>query len=403
MGLASLLLNISTVMVFGIVALYFKQALGATAGIIILLESGFEAMAYFMKLFSGMLSDYLGKRRSIMLWGIIMMTISKLIFAFFTAIPAILGARLLERVGNGIQATPRDALVGDLAPPHSKGACFGLRQSLAIAGSFLGSIFGIVVMSYTNQDINQVFLWAALPGILAILIIIFFVHDTKPTDTEQETQKSLEQTKKPFSFYEFKKNLSSLGKSYWLLMVVVVVFMSARIGESVLMLHATENYGLDPSFSHAIVLLYNCTNSVFSYPIGLLSDRLGRYGFLILSFTVLILADLFLGFSETLPMMLVGVALWGIQIGMSQDMFLCLIADQVPRELRGTAIGFFYLITALALLVAGKIGGELADRYDQFTTFLGSGAIASISLLLLVVLLLTNQLESGKQPQSHVD
>jgi predicted MFS family arabinose efflux permease len=233
-------------------------------------------------------------------------------------------------------------------------------------------------MFFANQNIQQVFMWASIPAAIGFFLLLIFVKDPH--------EKEVTADKKPIRHPLHLKDLARLGKPFWLLMIVAMVFMSSRIGESMLVLHATQSFGMDPSFAHGILILYNCTNSLFSYPVGLLSDRLGRYGFLALSFVILIVADTFLGFSSSLPVMLIGVALWGIQIGMSQDMFLCIIADQIPEDLRGTGIGFYYLINSIGLLLAGFIGGSLADRYDQFVTFMGSGIIALFALLLLILL-----------------
>lgn len=377
-GFASMLLNISTVMVFGVVALYLKQILGAGTGFIVMLEGFFEAMAFVMKLLSGLISDYLRRPKKVMMLGFSMVTLSRPIFALFATVPMVIIARLFDRLGNGMQSTPRDALVGDLSPDGAKGACFGLRNAMATAGSFIGGMLGIVAMFLANQDIQRVFMWASIPASVGFFLLLIFVKDPH--------EKEVTSDKKPIRHPLHFKDLARLGKPYWLLMIVAMVFMSSRIGESMLVLHATHSFGMDPSFAHGILILYNCTNSLFSYPVGLLSDRLGRYGFLSLSFIILIVADAFLGFSNSLPVMLIGVALWGIQIGMSQDMFLCIIADQIPEDLRGTGIGFYYLINSIGLLLAGFIGGSLADKYDQFVTFMGSGVIALFALILLAVL-----------------
>ena len=377
-GFASMLLNISTVMLFGVVALYLKQILGAGTGFIVMLEGFFEAMAFVMKLLSGLISDYLRRPKKVMVIGFAMVTIAKPIFALFATVPMVIIARLLDRLGNGMQSTPRDALVGDLAPDGTKGACFGLRQSMATAGSFVGGVLGIVAMTMTGQNIQQVFMWASIPAAVGFFLLLFFVKDPH--------EKEVTADKKPIRHPLHLKDLARLGKPYWLLMIVAMVFMSSRIGESMLVLHAIQSFGMDPSFAHGILILYNCTNSLFSYPVGMLSDRLGRYGFLALSFVILIVADAFLAFSSSLPLMLIGVGLWGIQIGMSQDMFLCIIADQIPEDLRGTGIGFYYLINASGILLAGFIGGSLADKFDQFVTFMGSGMIALLALILLIIL-----------------
>jgi MFS family permease len=376
-GFASMLLNISAVMIFGIAALYVKQILGVSTGIVLLLEGFFEALAYIMKLFSGVISDYLRKRKLVMVWGFALTVIARLFFALSSSFGVLLTARILDRLGNGIQSTPRDALVGDLAPENIKGACFGLRQSLAVAGSFIGGFVGIWCMVSTNQNFQTVFAVASVPAFLGLLLVLFFVKDSHAEEVTVD--------KKPIRHPIHLSDLKRLGKPYWILMGIALVFMSARVGESVLVLHATGSFNLDQSFSHAILILYNVMNSLCSYPVGYLSDKFGRYGFLGLSFFILILADAFLGFAENLTTMMIGVALWGIQIGMSQSMFLSLIADHVPEDLRGTGIGFFYLISAAALLLAGGIGGIAEHMYDQFATFIVSGAISLVALLMLAV------------------
>lgn len=376
-GFASMLLNISAVMIFGIAALYVKQVLGVATGIVLLLEGFFEAMAYVMKLFSGVISDYLRKRKLVMVWGFALTVVARLIFALSSSFTALLSARILDRLGNGIQSTPRDALVGDLAPENTKGACFGLRQSLAVAGSFIGGFIGIWCMITTNQNFQIVFAVASVPAFLGLLLVMFCVKDSHENEVSAD--------KKPIRHPIHLSDLKRLGKPYWILMGIALVFMSARVGESVLVLHATGSFNLDQSFSHAILILYNVMNSLCSYPVGYLSDKFGRYGFLGLSFFILILADAFLGFADNLTTMMIGVGLWGIQIGMSQSMFLSLIADHVPEDLRGTGIGFFYLISAAALLLAGGIGGIAEHMYDQFATFIVSGAISLVALLMLAV------------------
>ena len=376
-GFSSLLINISSVMVFGVAALYVKQILGMTTGLVLLLEGLFEAVAYAMKLFSGVISDYLRRRKAVMVWGLVLFTLARPILALFTSISAVLSARLLDRLGNGIQSTPRDALVSDLAPKGTKGACFGLRQSLAVAGSFIGGAIGIWCMMSTNHDFHAIFMYSTIPAVLGMLLVIFFVKDPLT-----EKDKNIKKTEKnPIRLSDLKR----LGRTYWILMTIALIFTTTRVGESVLVLHATESFLMDQGFSHGIIMIYNGANSLCSYPIGYLSDRFGRYGFLALSFIILIIADAFLGFANNLATMLIGVALWGVQIGISQSMFLSLIADHVPHDLRGTGIGFFYLISSVALLSAGAIGGSVANYYSQFATFIVSGAIGLLALLMLAI------------------
>ena len=379
-GFSSLLVNISSVMVFGVAALYVKQALGVTTGFVLMLEGMFEAIAYAMKLFSGVISDYLRRRKIVMLLGLILFALARPVMALFTSVNGVLISRLLDRFGNGIQSTPRDALVSDLASPGPKGACFGLRQRLAVAGSFIGGLLGIWCMVATDHNYQAIFLYATIPAVLGVLLVIFFIKDQNIKEEEKEKTKH-NIRRHPIHLSDLKR----LGKSYWILMSIALVFTSTRVGESVLVLHATESFQMDQSFSHGIIMLYNGANSLCSYPVGYLSDHFGRYGFLGLSFVILILSDTFLGFANNLTSMIIGVALWGVQIGISQSMFLSLIADHVPEDLRGTGIGFFYLISSVALLSAGAIGGSVANYYSQFATFIASGLIGLVALLMLVV------------------
>lgn len=393
-GFSSLLVNISSVMVFGIAALYIKS-LGVTTGLVLMLEGMFEAIAYAMKLFSGVISDYLKRRKGVMLFGLALFTLARPVMAFFTSLNGVLISRLLDRFGNGIQSTPRDALVSDLATADNRGACFGLRQSLAVAGSFIGGLLGIWCMVATNQNFQEIFLYAAIPAILGLLLIVFFVKD--PNDQENASNNKKAERRHPIHLSDFKR----LGKSYWILMGIALVFTSTRVGESILVLHATESFQMDQSFSHGIIMIYNGANSLCSYPVGYLSDRLGRYGFLGLSFVILILSDAFLGFASNLTAMIIGVALWGIQIGISQSMFLSLIADHVPEDLRGTSIGFFYLISSVSLIIAGTIGGAVAHYFSQFATFITSGIIGLVALLMLIVFYKSLKLPNYENTKSN--
>ncbi len=379
-GCASMLINISTVLVFGIAALYLKQILAIGTGLIMFLEGFFEACAYIMKLISGVISDYFKRRKSLMILGFAMITIARPILAFFGTFSAVLVARVFDRFGNGIQSSPRDALVGDLAPLGKRGACFGLRQSLAVAGSFIGGIVGIIAMDYTNNNYQQIFMLACVPAFLALILLLVFVEEA-PINPESASHK-----KKPARRKMQFSDLALLGKRYWLLMFIAVLFMMARLGESVLIIHATESYGMKANWVHGIMVLYNGSNALCSYPIGVLSDRLGRIKFLMLSFSLLVIADGFLAFSPNLWLMLIGVVIWGIQIGMSQSMFLSIIADYVPEELRGTGIGFYYLASSLGLIAAGSIGGEIAYFYNQKATYVYSGFMGLTALTLLFLL-----------------
>lgn len=373
LGIATLLLNASSVIVFGLSAVYMKTVLGVHTGMIGFLEGFVEACAYLTKLFSGIISDYAKKRKAIIVIGFFMATIARPILVLFATFHAVFLARIFDRIGNGIQSTPRDALVGDLSPKDMKGRCYGLRQSLATAGSVLGGIIGFLAMRHSNDNFTLVFFIASIPAVLGLLVLIFLVKE--PVHSEKTIIKD-----RNFSI----KELSSLGSKFWCIMFVAFVFMLARVGEAMLILHAQNNFEMPLQYTTLILITYNASNSLASYPIGKISDRVSRYKILLLGFCFLVSADLVLAFATNIYFMFFGVVLWGMQIGITQSMFLALIADNVPENLRGTGFGFFYLLSAISLLVASTFGGTISHYYGEKIMFLLSSVIGVISICILM-------------------
>lgn len=374
-GLATLLLNVSSVIVFGLSAVYMKTILGIGSGWIGFLEGTVEACAYLMKLLSGVLSDYLKRRKVIMVWGFALAVLSRPLLAAFSSFGTVLAARLLDRLGNGLQSTPRDALVGDIAPHGMKGKCYGLRQSMATAGSFLGGILGIIVMIVTQNNYPIVFWIASIPAVLALIILIVMVKE--PTKTKEEKSEE----RQPIHL----SDIPLLGRPYWILMGITIIFMSARVSEAMLILHAHQNFELSARYIPFVLILYNGANSLISYPIGYLSDKMPRHYLLTVGFGLLLVADLLLGMAQNLTMVLFGVIVWGFQIGITQSMFMALIADLVPAHLRGTGFGFFYLISAVALVIAGSAGGMIAQYYGEHFSFFFSLTVGSLAFILLLI------------------
>lgn len=380
LGFATLLINVSSAIIFSLSSVYMKTILGVATGWIGFLEGAVEACAYGTKVFSGIFSDYLRRRKSIMVCGFALVTLARPILAISSSFGAVFTARLLDRVGNGIQSTPRDALVGDISPSAIRGTCYGLRQSLATAGSFFGGIIGVGAMVWTAENFQHVFWIATIPAVLAFIILVLAVKE--PTRAEEIDIK----TKKPARHPIHWDDLIRLGKPYWLLMIVAGIFMLSRVSEAMLILHAHQNFGLSVKYTPLILILYNGTNSLASYPIGKLSDKIDRRILLGFGFIVLIIADILLGWAPNIFVMMTGVAIWGIQIGITQSMFLALVADTVPDDLRGTGFGFFYLVSAVSLVLASTIGGMIAQCYTEHVTFMVSSVIASIALIGLIIM-----------------
>lgn len=395
------LINLSYVMMYSLSAVYLKTVVGVNTGLIGLLEGAVEAASYAAKLLSGVISDYFRKRKFIMVIGYAMMVLSRPILAMSASFGVVSLARMMERVGNGIQATPRDALVGDIAPPHRRGACFGLKRSLGTAGSFFGGIVAMLAMMYTANNFRQVFWIATIPAAMAIMILIAFIKEPKHHAHPQklDPQSGIKPTRQPIHWSDLPK----LGKHYWMLMIVIFMFMLARFSETLLMLHANQNYGLSETYVPVIMMLYNITYSLSSYPLASLSDRMNRYAFLAFGILVLVLADIVLFTAPNLWVMFFGVALWGLQIGIIQSVSAALVIDIVPGHLRGTALGFYYLISALASIIAGWGAGSIAEYHGEGAAFFASSIVGVMAVLILLAFMPTSRRRRKKAARAAVE
>ncbi|CAO5678690.1 MAG: hypothetical protein HEEMFOPI_00395 [Holosporales bacterium] len=379
-GISGFLLNISAAIVFGLSALYLKHSLGATLGLIALLEGSVEAFANLTKLLSGVLSDYLCKRKILMVVGFAFATIARPILALFPYVSAVIIARIFDRLGNGIHSAPRDALVGDLAPQEIKGTCFGLRQAFAQAGSCVGGGICYFLMTHSNNDYVFAFWMATVPVVLGLIILLLFVHEPESNTLKEEIEKT--HNKSAHHALHFS-DLKRLGFPFWILMSLVAIFYLARVSENFLLIYANSHFGYTEAQTQLILMFYNGSNSLVSYPIGMISDRMPRIHFLLISVVLLIVADVILAFSSSNLLMLLGVCIWGVQIGISQSMFVALIVDKVPQDLRGVGIGIFYLLMSISLFLCGAAAKGLLKSFDLSYVFIASGFVAILALVLV--------------------
>jgi MFS family permease len=387
-GCMMCLINISFVMIYSLSALYLNTSLGVSTVWIGLLEGIVEGISFLMKLCSGMLSDYLRRRKVIMVVGYTLTVISKPLLALSSSFAVVFAARLFERLGNGIQATPRDAMVGDIAPQNHRGSCFGLMRSLGVAGSFMGGLLGAAAMKLTHNNFQNVFWIATIPALCAITILILFVKDPRKKLINSTTHQPMKKTdRRPIKL----SDILLLGRSYWMLMIIVSIFMMARVSETLMVLYAHNDFGLEKTYAPLIMSLYNSTYCLSSYPSGWISDRFGRHVVLAFGVGALVVADFFLSSATSLAGVFTGVLIWGIQMGVAQNIFVSLIADYVPADLRGTGFGFYYLISAISSVIAGLGGGTITHYHGVATTFFASMLVSIIALITLLVFLPKSQ------------
>ena len=378
------LMNLSYVMVFSFRGIYLKSILGTSTTVIGILEGIIEATSYFMKLGSGIITDLMQRRKPLIIVGYIFTILSRPLLASCKTFWVVFTASLMERVGNGIQASPRDAIVADIAPPNRIGASYGLKRSLATIGSFCGAVAGIVAMFLTNNNYEKIFLIASIPPLIA-LVILFYIKEPTPSHSAVSAEIPVSAPKRT---YRFKwSNFKLLGKVFWGLMLVNSIFMMARLGETFLALHGNHNFHIPHCWIPTVMMAFNAGWCLSSYPVGVFADRINRYWFLASGIIFLVLSCLLLAHANRLWIFFLGVFLWGVQYGMTQNVFVSLIAEMVPENLRGTAFGCYYIVCATCSFFADTLAGFLAQHYGESTAFINSAFIGLISLLCLMVFL----------------
>ncbi|PWB66158.1 MAG: MFS transporter [Bradyrhizobiaceae bacterium] len=371
LGAVSLLMDLSSEMIHALLPVYLVTVLGASMLAVGLIEGVAEATAAIVKVFSGALSDRLGRRKFLTALGYGLAAATKPIFPLAPTIGWVVLARFVDRVGKGIRGAPRDALIADLSPAAVRGASFGLRQSLDTVGAFLGPLVAMALMLATAGSFVAVFWIAVIPAVIAVVVIVAFVR-------EPDRPAAAGARPAPLA----RAELARLSASYWLLVAVAAVFTLARFSEAFLILRA-QDAGLPVALVPAVLVLMNLVYAASAWPAGVLSDRVGRGGLLACGLALLILADLVLAFAGSLGAVALGVALWGLHMGLTQGLFAALVADTAPPALRGTAFGLFHLVTGLAMLAASLIAGLLWDAMGPRGTFAGGALFAAVALLAL--------------------
>jgi MFS family permease len=373
LGFVSLFMDVSSEMIHALLPVYLVTVFGTPALTVGFIEGIAEATASITKIFSGALSDWLGKRKLLAAAGYGLAAFTKPIFPWAPSVAWLIAARFVDRVGKGIRGAPRDALVADIAPPEVRGASFGLRQSLDTVGAFAGPLMAILFMWITAGNFRSVFWIAVIPAFVSFALIVFAVREPPhPGDGKPRW---------PLRMSE----LARLGGVFWLVTGVAVVFTLARFSEAFLILKA-QSAGLALTLIPGVLVLMNIVYAVSAYPAGVLADRLDRTGLLIAGLAVLILADLALGFSAGLYGVAAGTALWGLHMGLTQGLLSAMVADAAPPDLRGTAFGMFNLLTGLALLAASVIAGELWDAAGPKWTFLAGAGFSLLAIIGLIYL-----------------
>lgn len=361
--------DISSEMIHSLLPVFLVGTLGASVVLVGVIEGVAEATASISKVFSGWLSDRLGKRKMLAIIGYGLGALTKPVFPLAITPFEVFGARFADRIGKGIRGAPRDALVADITPPEVRGAAYGLRQGLDTVGAFVGPLVAMGLMVLFANDIRSVFAWAVVPGAIAVLLLVVGVEEPRRTTPPGQRPPIIRWS-----------DVRSMGRAYWSVVAVGVVFTMARFSEAFLVLRA-QDVGLAVALVPVVMVLMNLVYAAVATPAGSLSDRIDRRILLAAGLGVLVLADVALAALPSISGVLVGVALWGLHMGLTQGVLAALVADAAPDHLRGTAFGVFNLASGGAMLAASALAGLLWAGFGPSATFIAGAVFAGLAAL----------------------
>lgn len=367
-------MDISSEMIHALLPLFLTVGLGASVFAVGIIEGVAEATASISKVFSGYLSDRIGRRKPLILLGYALGAVSKPFFALAGAPTMVFAARFADRIGKGLRGAPRDALVADVTPESIRGRAYGVRQALDTTGAFIGPLLAIALMALLADNIRAVFWIAIIPAGLAVLCVLFGVEDRAAGSEEKHARPPIRLA-----------DLRRLKSAFWGIVAIGVAFTLARFSEAFLILKANDE-GLPLTLAPLVLVVLNIVYSVGAYPAGTWSDRAPPTTLLLWGLAALIFADLVLALSPGLAGTFAGIAFWGAHLALTQGLLAKLVAQSAPADLRGSAFGLFNLATGVAMLAASAMAGLLWDGIGPAATFLGGAGFAVLAAALVVLL-----------------
>ena len=371
LGFVSLFTDMSSEIVHSLLPILLATGLGASALVIGLIEGAAEALVMVTKVFSGYISDAMGRRKPLVLFGYGLAAIVKPIFPLADSVWLFTTARMLDRFGKGVRGAPRDAMVSELSPAEIRGASFGLRQSMDTVGAVLGPLLAVVLLLWTSNNIKLVLWVAVIPGFIAVFLLLTAVPE--PSNTNQ----------KPARMPISREGLSQLGKPFWRVVIIGAVISLARFSEAFLILRASH-LQVPLTYIPLVLVVMSVIYALSAYPAGKLSDRMPRHHLLALGMLLLALACLVLAVATNYWLLFFGIALWGLHMGFSQGILASMVADTANPDYRGTAFGVFNLVSGLGLLLASVTAGALWDFISPSASFVFGAVISILSVILLI-------------------
>lgn len=370
LGFVSLLMDVSSEMIHGLLPVYLMSVLGASATMVGIIEGVGEATASLVRLFSGRVSDRMRRRKPLTVLGYGLGALSKPFFALAPTAGWVLVARFSDRVGKGIRGAPRDALVGEITPAPLRGAAYGLRQALDTVGAFLGPGLAIVLMAALAGDFRTIFWIATLPAVLSVATLLLGVREPQAASKPVMVAESA----------HVLRGTRALGARFWGVVGIASILTLARCSEAFLVLRAQEA-GLPVVLAPLALVVMNAAYALSAYPFGAISDRIDRRFVVAGGFGLLIVADLLLASGGSLVVVMAGISVWGLHLGATQGLLSAMVMDVAPSDRRGTAFGVFHFVSGVAALIASVMAGWLWSTFGPAATFVGSAAFTTLGVI----------------------
>jgi MFS family permease len=372
LGYVSMLTAMSSAMIYGLLPVFMVKVLGIGIASVGVIEGMAEAANSLVKIVSGTASDWIGRRKPLVVFGYTLSALIKTIFPVAGTASAVLAARVIDRLGKGIRDAPRDAFLADLTAKEIRGEGFGLRLAIAIAGFVVGPLIAIGIMKLSGDDFRLVFWMALIPAYLSIIVLLVAVKEL-PFNHDQSLQRL------PIR----RSDVAALPAAFWWVIAIASLLSLARFSQAFLVLKA-HDVGVDAAFVPIVLVVMHLVFSVTAYPFGVLADRLDRRLQLGLGTVILIGADVVLASASTVWLTGLGAALWGLQLGVTQGLLGAAIADAAPDRLRGTAFGIYDVAVGVGTFIASAGVGALWMAGGPSVAFGFSACVATTAALMLL-------------------
>lgn len=370
LGLISLLTAISSAMILGLLPVFLVTVLGASMVLLGVVEGLAGAGLSVAKVIAGPISDWLGRRKPLLLVGYGVSALVKLVFPLADNAITVLVARALDRVGKGVRDAPRDAFVADITDRSIRGSSFGLRAALYTLGFVIGPLVATWLMLSSGNDFRLVFWIAVMPAVAGIALLVLAVRET--TDDHPA---------RPIRRFD-RAQLTKLTAPFWWILAIAGTFSLSRFSQAFPLLKAHE-LGVQAALLPIIVAVMHVVYSIAAWPSGVLADHVSARTQLTVTGVTLMLTHVVLAVGETLWAVALGSALWGLQMGLSYGLLKAAVADLAPKELSGTAFGIYDCAVGITTFVASAAAGIIWSEGGSTITFVVGAALAGVALLLV--------------------